>query len=106
MDVRTDVQVTDAPERSRYEARIGGDLVGYTEYRRNDGTIMLAHTEVEEEARCTGVGTALLRTILGEARAHGRRVEPVDPFVAGWIERHPEYADLLAEEAPHLGEDA
>jgi hypothetical protein len=30
----------------------------------------------------------------------------VDPFIAGWIERHPEYADLVHENAPKLGEDA
>jgi predicted GNAT family acetyltransferase len=107
MDARmTDVRVTDAPERSRYEARIGEDVVGYTDYRRNDGTIMLAVTEVREEYRCSGIGTALARTSLEEARSHGRRVEPVDPFIAGWIERHPQYADLLADECPRLGEDA
>jgi predicted GNAT family acetyltransferase len=101
-----DVQVTDAPERSRYEARIGDDLVGFTEYRRHDGTIMFARTDVREEAQGSGVAAALARTSLDEARAHGRRVEPVDPFIAGWIERHPEYADLVHEDSPKLGEDA
>jgi predicted GNAT family acetyltransferase len=101
-----DVQVTDAPERSRYEARIGDDLVGYTEYRRHDDTIMFARTDVREEAQGTEVAAALARASLDEARAHGRRVEPADPFIAGWIERHPEYADLVHEDAPKLGEDA
>lgn len=106
MDVQTsEVRVTDAPERNRYEARIGDELVGYTEYRRENGTIMFARTEVEEEAQGSGIGSALARTSLDEARAHGRQVEPTCPFIAGWIERHPEYADLVHEKAPRLGEE-
>lgn len=102
----TDVQVTDAPEQNRYEARVDGNLVGFTEYRRHDGTIMFSRTDVREEAQGHGIGAALAQTALDEARAHGRLVEPVCPFIAGWIERHPEYADLVHEDAPKLGEDA
>ncbi|MCC3765890.1 N-acetyltransferase [Glycomyces sp. TRM65418] len=100
-----DVQVTDAPEQNRYEARIGDDLVGFAEYRRKDGTITFVRTEVSDEAQDSGVGSALARTSLDEARAAGLQVEPVCPFYAGWIERHPEYGDLVHEEAPRLGEE-
>lgn len=36
-----------------------------------------------------------MRTSLDEARTAGLRVLATCPFYAGWIERHPEYADLL-----------
>lgn len=102
---RITVTVTDAPERERYEARADGELVGYTEYRRNDGTIMLARTEVPEELQNKGIGAALARFALEAARKAGKRVEPVDPFIAGWLERHPAYADMMHEKAIHLGEE-
>lgn len=102
---RITVQVTDAPELSRYEARADGELVGYTEYRRHDGTIMLAITVVPEELQNKGIGAALARFALDEARKAGKLIEPVDPFIAGWLERHPEHAEMMHEKAIHLGEE-
>ncbi|GAA2167414.1 MULTISPECIES: GNAT family N-acetyltransferase [Glycomyces] len=99
------VQVTDAPEKSRYEAYVDGELVGYTEYRHNDGTTMLSITEVPEELQNKGIGAALARFALAAARESGRRIEPVDPFIAGWLERHPEHAHMMHEKAIHLGEE-
>ncbi|MQM24638.1 GNAT family N-acetyltransferase [Glycomyces albidus] len=97
------VEVTDAPERDRWEARIDGDLVGYAQYKRHDGMITFFHTVVEREGE--GIGSELARTSLDAARSQGLRVHPVCPFYAGWIERHPEYKDLVHEQAPHLGEE-
>lgn len=102
---RITVEITDAVEECRYEARVDGVLVGFTEYRHHDGTTLLARTEVDEEIWYHGVGSALARFALDSARKAGKRVEPVDPFIAGWIERHPEYADVMHEKAIHLGEE-
>lgn len=102
---RLTVTVTDAPERSRYEARVDGELVGYTEYRHHDDTTMIAITEVPEELQNKGIGAALARFAIAEARKAGKRIEPVDPFIAGWLERHPEHADAMHEKAIHLGEE-
>ncbi|MCD0443382.1 N-acetyltransferase [Glycomyces sp. A-F 0318] len=99
------VEVTDVPEQSRYEARIDGETVGFADYRRKDGTITFSSTHVEESAQDAGVGSALARHSLDAARAAGEQVVPVCPFYAGWIERHPDYADLLHHEAPKLGEE-
>ncbi|SDE25841.1 GNAT family N-acetyltransferase [Glycomyces harbinensis] len=99
------VEVADAPERSRYEAWIDGELAGFAEYRRKDGTITFSHTHVESSAQDAGVGSALARHSLDAARSAGEQVVPVCPFYAGWIERHPDYADLLHADAPRLGEE-
>ncbi|GAA1671597.1 GNAT family N-acetyltransferase [Glycomyces endophyticus] len=97
------VEVTDAPEQHRWEARIDGELVGFAQYKRHDGAITFFHTEVEREG--AGVGTALVRASLDAAREAGEQVHPVCPFYAGWIERHPGYQDLVHEEAARLGEE-
>ena len=42
-----------------------------------------------------GVGSSLVRQELDDVRARGGlRVRPSCPFVRGWIDKHPDYADL------------
>ncbi|OWY62058.1 GNAT family N-acetyltransferase [cyanobacterium TDX16] len=95
-DTSDAVVVTDVPDQHRYEARIDGDLMGIAEYRLGDGQITFTHTEVADAAEGKGVGGRLVRTALDEARARGLRVRPQCPFVRSYIEKHPEYADLVA----------
>ncbi|MFD7408529.1 GNAT family N-acetyltransferase [Streptomyces sp. NPDC059866] len=91
------VEVSNRPEAKRYEARVDGKLevAGVAEYIRTAELIAFVHTEVEPEYEGKGVGSALVRTALDEARASGLRVLATCPFFAGWIARHPEYQDLL-----------
>ena len=87
--------VTQVPEESRYELRIDGELVGVEEYRLRDDRIVLTHTEVDTARREHGLGSMLVKAALDDARAAGLAVIPVCPFVARYIEQHPEYANLL-----------
>ncbi|MEV6595016.1 GNAT family N-acetyltransferase [Streptomyces acidicola] len=91
------VEVRDAPEAKRYEARVDGEskVAGVAEYIRTAELVAFVHTEVSPEYEGRGVGAALVRTALDEARAANLRVLATCPFVAGWIARHPEYQDLL-----------
>jgi uncharacterized protein len=90
-----DVEVIDNPEELRYEAREGGELVGEIRYRREPGIVVLVHTDVAPSAEGSGVGSRLVRGALDDIRARGLRVVPLCPFVAGFMRRHPEYADLV-----------
>jgi predicted GNAT family acetyltransferase/glutaredoxin len=92
-------EVTDVPDRSRYELRLGGKLIGLAAYRRRPGGIVFTHTEVDESCEGRGYGTLVIRTALDAARAEGLQVVPLCPFVARVIERHPEYEDLLSRPA-------
>lgn len=87
-------QVTDASGAKRYEARLGGKLAGISTYIRTPELVAFLHTEVEPEYEGRGVGSALARTALDEARARGQKVLAACPFIAGWITHHPDYADL------------
>lgn len=93
------VTVTDAPEQGRYEARIGADLVGYTAYHRRGSLVVFTHTEVDEDRHGQGVAGTLAREALDDVRRRGLRAVPRCPFIADWIRRHPDYADLLAHRA-------
>lgn len=92
-----EVTVTDAPQATRYEARIGDDLAGVATYMRAPDVIAFFHTEVRDAYEGRGVGSALVAAALDDARAQGLRVLAICPFFSGWVVRHPDYQDLLYE---------
>ena len=89
------LRVTDHPDDARYEARLGDELAGFSAYRLTNGQITFTHTEVDDAYEGQGVGSALARYALDDARERGLAVVPRCPFIAAWIERHPDYGDLV-----------
>ena len=90
-----DPDVTDAPERSRFEVHLDGALGGFAAYRDRDGVRTFTHTEIDDAFEGQGLGSALVRTALEQTRAAGLSVLPLCPFVRGYIAKHPEYLDLV-----------
>jgi len=90
-----DAEVVDVPEKSRYELRLGGRLVGLAAYRRRDGYVALTHTEVDEACEGCGFGSRLAAAALDDARRQGLRVLPLCPFIAHYVEKHPDYQELV-----------
>jgi predicted GNAT family acetyltransferase len=91
---REDVDVVNNEAAQRYEAYVDGRLAVITYQRRGDRIIFI-HTEVPEALEGHGIAGTMARVALDEARARGLKVIPRCPFVAGYIRRHPEYADLV-----------
>jgi predicted GNAT family acetyltransferase len=91
--------VRDVPEASRYEIRDGEQLLGHADYQRDGDTVVFIHTEVDQDSGRSGLGGTLVRAALDDVRGRGGSVVALCPFVRGWIERHPEYADLVASSA-------
>jgi predicted GNAT family acetyltransferase len=91
----TDITITNQPERHRYEATIDDQLAGYCEYNLLSEAIMFTHTEVLPAHEGKGVGSAIARHVLDEARAQGKHVIPVCQFIAGFIRKHRDYVDLI-----------
>jgi uncharacterized protein len=91
-------EVTDNSDERRYEIHSDGRLAGYLVYGSRPGLIALVHTETLPEFEGRGLGSKLVRGALDDARARGMSVLPFCPFVNGWIERHPEYTDLVPED--------
>ena len=87
--------VTDAPEDSRYEIRAGDRVLGRAFYERQGSRVVFTHTEVDDDAEHSGLGSRLVRAALDDVRDKGETVVPRCSFVRGWIERHPEYRDLV-----------
>jgi uncharacterized protein len=89
------LSVTDNPAGHRYEGRVGPDLAGVVDYHLQPGLITILHTEVADDFAGKGVGSLLVAATLDDVRARGLRVFPICPFVRAYIQRHPEYADLV-----------
>jgi predicted GNAT family acetyltransferase len=85
------------PDQQRF-VLLTGDAASWLGYRPIGRTTLdYAHTFVPPELRGRGIASRLARFALDHARQQGMRVAPTCPFVATYIEAHPEYRDLLAD---------
>jgi predicted GNAT family acetyltransferase len=90
------VVVTDNRPASRYEIRVGDQLAGVADYERTPRGITFTHTKVDDRFEGQGLGSRLAEAALDDARRDGMVVTPRCPFIAEFIETHPEYSDLVA----------
>ena len=74
-----------------------GDLAGFAIYRARPGLIAFIHTEVDDAFEGQGVGSSLVSAALDDARQRELEVLPFCPFVNSYIQKHPEYLDLVPE---------
>jgi predicted GNAT family acetyltransferase len=81
-------------QTSRFEIEVEG-VTAVLEYSLKDKTIVFTHTGVPDAIGGRGVGSKLAHAGLEYARQQELRVIPLCWFVAGFIERHPEYQELL-----------
>ena len=82
----------------RYVGTDDGREAGQLTFAVEAGRIRLLHTSVDAAFEGQGVGSGLARRALDDARRDGLRVDPQCAFVAGYIERHPEYAGLVQQD--------
>lgn len=95
-DSNQGIAVVDNPTAGQFEAHVDGH-VGLVSYIRNGRTIIFTHTEVPKELQGRGVGSVLAKGVLDRARQEGWTVVAKCPFIAKYIERHPDYKSLLGQ---------
>jgi len=89
-------KVTDDPARQRYELKAEGGIAS-AYYERRGEALVFTHTIVPERLQGQGIASTLIRGALADVRRRGLKVVAQCSFVAGYIERHPEERNLLAE---------
>ena len=87
----------DDGQRGRYAARLPGigEEAELVYNHRGEGVISADHTGVPPAAEGHGVGAALVRRMVEDARAKGWTIVPRCPFVAAQAKRHPEWAAVF-----------
>ena len=89
-------EVTLNAKERRYEIHVDGTLAGLIKGREDDSNVNLVHTEVFDEFEGQGLAAELVAGALDDIRARGKKVIATCPYVARFIDKHAEYADLRA----------
>jgi uncharacterized protein len=87
--------VRDNKALSRFEMDVEG-VVAFANYRLTPQAVIITHTETPRGLRGRGIASELVRGALDLIRADGRKVIAGCGFVADYLYKHPEYADLTA----------
>ncbi|MGW0121229.1 GNAT family N-acetyltransferase [Streptomyces sp. NPDC003327] len=88
--------------RHRYEILVDGQRAGLTAYRDRDGQRVFFHTEVDDAYAGRGLASILVQGALTDVRAAGKRIVPVCPYVAKFLKKHGEFADITDPVTPEI----
>ena len=88
-------QIRHEPTENRYTLWVGEDQVGLADYEIVGNRKLITHTEVDPSRRGQGLGQALVKQTLDAIVDESEyKIVPVCPFVATYMDAHPEYAEL------------
>lgn len=88
-------EIVENPDRSRFELRIDGELIGVADYIRAESVDSFIHTETVPSHRGRGLAAQLVEFALDASQAAGREILPYCSFVSDYIAAHPRYLDLV-----------
>ena len=91
-----DATVVNVPEAHRYELQLDNERIGELAYRQRKDRIAFTHTNVNPAYEGRGFGSRLAEAALADARRQGLAVVPLCPFIAWYIEQHPEHGNQVA----------
>jgi len=88
-------EVRENRDKNRFEIWVDGEPAGFTEHRGPGPVVSYVHTEIAEKFGGQGLATQLIRAALDAERERGSKVLPICPFVKAFIQKHPDYLDLV-----------
>jgi predicted GNAT family acetyltransferase len=86
----------DNPGQQRFELVVDGTVAGFAAYERDGDTVRITHTEIDPAYEGKGYGARLAGQALDSLRRDGLSVVPACRFIAAYVQRHPEYQDMVA----------
>lgn len=90
-----DSGVRDNSAEHRYEILDDGEVGAFVRYTLRGSVADFVHTETRDGHSGRGLGSAVVRGALDDARRRGWQVRPYCPFVRSYVAKHPEYVDLV-----------
>jgi predicted GNAT family acetyltransferase len=103
VESKWDLDVLDDAEHGRWIAALGDEGIGELSYRFVGGRVVLLTTWVDPAYRKNRVATELISRVLDEIRESGKKITVICPVVGEFIDRNPEYADLIDSVHPGAG---
>lgn len=91
---KQDINITHNTQAQRFETTVN-DHTGFISYQQRGDTLVYDHTIVPKELGGRGIGSALVKHALDYARENDKKVVPQCSFVATYIDKNPEYKDLV-----------
>ena len=86
--------ITDNTSRQRFELIEDGKLA-YADYQINDHVMIIPYVQADPALRGRGTAGRLMQCVLEEAKARELKVRPVCSYAAAYIQRHPEFQEVL-----------
>ena len=86
--------IRDNRAQNRFELDVDG-AVAFANYRVTRSAVIITHTETPRALRGRGIASELVRGALELIRADGLKVIAGCGFVADYLRKNPEYADLV-----------
>jgi predicted GNAT family acetyltransferase len=87
-------QVRDNKSQRRFELDVEG-AVAFENYRLTPDTVIITHTETPRALRGRGIASELVKGALEMIRADGLKVVAGCGFVVDYLQKHPEFADMV-----------
>ncbi|MGB5404497.1 GNAT family N-acetyltransferase [Robiginitalea sp.] len=87
-------ELIDNPDKPQYEFHLEGETPRL-EYIKAKDKIYLTHTEVPPALSGRGIGSALIGAVLEDIDRQELTLVPLCPFVALYLQRHPEWKRLV-----------
>lgn len=81
---------------TQYELFIDNERVGYLDYELSGDLVVMHETFVVDDRKGQGIGSSIVAAAMADVRGQGRKVVPQCSFVRTWLERNPQYRDLVA----------
>ena len=89
--------ITHNAEEQRYEIAVDGILAGFSQAVEDGDVVTFPHTEIFDQFEGQGLASELVTGALDDVRVRGKKVIATCPYVKRFIDKHPDYADLLAQ---------
>ena len=93
----TDYKLINNENSRRYEFQIDGFIPKIEYILSENREIYLTHTEVPPDLKGHRIGSLLVEKVLADVERQKLRLVPLCPFVAIYIQKHPEWKRLLQE---------
>jgi len=90
-----DYLVTHIKNANRFEVLLENGQTAYLNYNEFNNSLNLSHTYVPKSFEGKGIAAAIVKFALDYARKNNLSIIPSCPYVAAYIERHPEHRDLV-----------